>query len=114
MLLDQDGEMYQDNAILITGDGLCDPVIEFERKELIAEVVDDVLNLPAIQRYAMICVLKDEVGDIFPLEEVFGKHSIDIKTINWPEDPIELQKLHSSLSVARKKLRALKGKYALV
>ena len=114
LLLDQDGEMYQGNAILITGDGLCDPVAEFERKELIVEVVDDVLQLPAVQRYAMICVLKDEVGDTFPLEEVFGKHGIDIKTINWPEDPIELQKLQSSLSVARKKLRASKGKYALV
>ena len=114
LLLDQDGEMYQSNAILITGDGLCDPVAEFERKELIAEVVDDVLQLPAVQRYAMICVLKDEVGDTFPLEEVFGKHGIDIKAINWPEDPIELQKLQSSLSVARKKLRVSKGKYALV
>jgi len=114
LLLDQDGEMYQGNALPITGHGLCDPVAEFERKELIAEVVDDVLELPAVQRYAMICVLKDEVGDTLPLEEVFGKHGIDIKTINWPEDPIELQKLQSSLSVARKKLRASKGKYALV
>ena len=114
LLLDQDGEMVQSNAVLITGDGLCDPVTEFERKEMIAEVVADVLELPAIQRYAMICVLKDEVGDTFPLEEVFGKHGIDIKTINWPEDPVELQKLQSSLSVARKKLRAFKGKYALV
>ena len=112
--LDQDGEMYPGNALVITGDGLCDPVAEFERKEMIAEVVADVLELPAIQRYGMICVLKDEVGDTFPLEEVFGKHSIDIKTINWPEDPVELQKLQSSLSVARKKLRAFKGKYALV
>ena len=114
LLLDQDGEMYQANALPITGHGLCDPVVEFERKELIAEVVDDVLELPAVQRYAMICVLKDEVGDTFPLEKIFGKHGIDIKTINWPEDPIELQKLQSSLSVARKKLRAFKGKYALV
>lgn len=114
LLLDQDGELYQGNALIITGDGLCDPAVEFERKELIAEVVDDVLELPAIQRYAMICELKDEVGDTFPLEEIFVKHGIDIKTINWPEDPIELQKLKSSLSVARKKLRASKSRYGLV
>lgn len=114
LLLDQDGELYQGKALIITGDGLCDPVVEYERKELIAEVIDDVLELPAIQRYAMICVLKDEVGDTFPLEEIFDKHGIDIKTIHWPKDPIKLQKLQSSLSVARKKLRASKSKYGLV
>lgn len=113
LLLDQDGEMYQGNALPITGNGLYDPVAEFECKEMLAEVVEDVLKLPAIQRYAMICVLKDVAEDSFPLEEVFGKHGIDTKTINWPEDPFELQKLQSSLSVARKKLRALKAKYAL-
>jgi DNA-directed RNA polymerase specialized sigma24 family protein len=114
LLLDQDGELYQGNLLLIPGDGMRDPVVEFERKEMIAEVVDDVLKLPTIQRYAMICMLKDEVGDTFPLVEIFAKHGIDIETINWPEDPLELQKLKSSLSVARKKLRASKSKYGLV
>ena len=113
LLLDQDDEMYQGNALPITGNGLYDPVAEFECKEMLAEVVEDVLKLPAIQRYAMICVLKDVAEGSFPLEEVFGKHGIDTKTIDWPEDPFELQRLQSSLSVARKKVRALKGKYAL-
>ncbi len=106
LLLDQDGEMVQSNAVPLTGSVLCDPVAEYERKEMITEVIDDVLELPAMQRYAMICVLKDEVGDTYLLEGAFRKHGIDIETINWPKDPVESQKLHSSLSVARKKLRA--------
>jgi DNA-directed RNA polymerase specialized sigma24 family protein len=113
LLLDQEGEMVQSNAVPLTGSALFDPVAEYERKEMITEVIDDMLKLPAMQRYAMICVLKDEVGDTYPLEEAFRKHGINIKTINWPKDPVESQKLRSSLSVARKKLRALKDKYAI-
>src|SRR5205085_6783159 len=100
--MDQDGELYQGRVLLVPSDGMQDPAFEFERKELIAEVVNDVLTLPPIQRYAMICTLKDEIGDTFPLAETFRKHGIDIETINWPRERMELQKLQSSLSVARK------------
>ena len=103
---DQDGELYQGKALLIPSDGMQDPALEFEHEELIAEVIDDVLRLPHHQQYAMICLLKDEVGDTFPLVEEFAKHGVDISTIDWPRDPVELHKLKSSLSVARKKLRS--------
>ncbi len=92
---DQDGELYQGKALLIPSDGMEDPALEFE-----------LLRLPHHQQYAMICLLKDEVGDTFPLVEEFAKHGVDISTIDWPRDPVELHKLKSSLSVARKKLRS--------
>ena len=109
--VDQDGELYQGRVILIPSDGMQDPALEFERKEFITEVIDDVLKLPPHQRYAMICTLKDELGDSLLLVEAFSKRGIDIGTINWPQDTVELQKLRSSLSVARKKLRFSKKKY---
>jgi len=109
---DQDGELYQGKVLLIPSDGMQDPALEFEHEELIAEVIDDVLRLPHHQQYAMICLLKDEVGDTFPLVEEFAKHGIDIRTIGWPLDPDELHKLKSSLSAARKKLRSFKCRNA--
>ncbi len=106
--LDQDGEPQQGKVLLNLSEGMQDPAIEFERKEFIAELIQDVLRLPPKQRYAMICVLKDEVAHIFPLEEMFLKHGMDIRNIHWPDDPAGLQKLRSLLVVARKTLRSLK------
>ncbi len=67
-----------------------DPALEFEHEELIADVIDNVLRLPHHQQYAMICLLKDEIGDTFPLVEEFAKHGIDIRTIDWPRDAVEI------------------------
>lgn len=109
--VDQDGELYQGDVMLVPGDVMQDPALQFEQKEFIAEVVIDVLNLPCCQQRAMVCMLKDEVGDTPVLAEEFRKHGVDISTINWPTDPVELQSLKSSLSVARKKMRSIKSKY---
>lgn len=113
LLTDQDGELYQGKALLIPSDGMQDPALEFEYEELITEVIDDVLRLPHHQQYAMICLLKDEVGDTFPLVEEFAKHGVDIRTIDWPRDPLELHKLKSSLSPARRTLRSFKCRKAV-
>src|SRR6266446_7002199 len=83
--MDQDGELYQGKALLMPGDGIQDPVAQYERKELIEEVIDDILTLPPCQQRAMICTLKDEVGDVQILEEAFRKRGLDISTVNWPE-----------------------------
>lgn len=112
--VDQDGELYQGRVLLIPSEGMQDPALEFERKELIAAVIDDVLKLPPRQRYAIICVLKDEVAETFPLAETFSKHGIDVGAINWPQEPIELQRLQSSLSVAQRKLRSVSSTYRLL
>jgi len=110
--VDQDGELYQGDVLLMPGDGMLDPALQFERQEFIAEVVADVIHLPPCQQRAMICALKDE-ADTLALEEEFRKYGVDIGAINWPEDAAELQKLQSSLSVARKKLRCSRSKYCV-
>lgn len=112
--LNQEGELYQGRVLLVPGEGVQDPANEFEREELIAEVIDDVLRLPPHQQYAMICMLKDEVEDTLSLEEAFRKRGIDIRKIDWPREAFEMQKLRSSLSAARKKLRSIRSKYSLV
>jgi RNA polymerase sigma factor (sigma-70 family) len=112
--VDQEGELYQGRILLIPGEGAQDPADEFEREELIAEVIEDVLRLPPHQQYAMICMLKDEVGDTFPLVEAFRKRGIDIRKMDWPQEAVEAQKLRSSLSAARKKLRSIRSKYSFV
>jgi hypothetical protein len=106
--LDADGELQQGKVLLTASQESDDPAEEYELKEFITEIIDEVVQLPTRQRYVMICVLKDEVGQTFPLAEAFKKHGIDTTTIEWPDDPLELQRLCSLLSQARKTLR---GKY---
>lgn len=114
-LLEEDGEPSQEVVRFFSGEGIGDPVLEYERKELIEEVIHEVTRLPSIQRKAMICMLRDEIGNIFPLTEAFAKYSVDIRSTVWPDDSCERQSWLSSLSVARKKLRrTLKQRYAFV
>ena len=109
--VDEDGELYQGDVMLVPGEGMQDPALQFEQKEFIAEVITDVMNLPWCQRRAMVCMLKDEVGDTPGLEVEFCKQGSVLSAINWPTDPVERQSLKSSLSVARKKMRSIKSKY---
>jgi DNA-directed RNA polymerase specialized sigma24 family protein len=106
--LDPDGELQQGKVLLTASQESDDPAEEYELREFINEIIDEVMQLPTRQRYAMICVLKDEVGQTFPLAEAFEKYGIDTTTIEWPGDPLELQRLRTLLSQARKTLR---GKY---
>jgi DNA-directed RNA polymerase specialized sigma24 family protein len=108
----QDDRSSQSSTLLTLSDEMQDPTLEYGYKELIAEVVEAVLELPACQRYAMICLLKDEVKEASFLAEAFGKHGIDIAAVNWPQDASALQSLRSSLSIARKKFRFLRDKSA--
>lgn len=103
--LDQDGELLQGKVLLTTHPGMRDPYTEYEFKEWLTEIVDAVVQLPKKQLYALVCAMKDEVGDSFLLVDLFMARSIDIRPMNWPRDPKELQRLRSLLSVARQTLR---------
>ncbi len=114
-LLEEDGEPSQGVARRFSDESTGDPALEYERKELIEEVIYEVTRLPLIQMKAMICMLRDEIENIFPLSEAFMKYRVDIRSIVWPDDSRERQSWLSSLSVARKKLRhTLKQRYTLV
>lgn len=113
-LLEEDGECSHEVVRNFPGEAMGDPAREYERKELLEEVIYEVTQLPPIQMKAMICMLRDEVGNIFPLAREFAKYSIDIRSTVWPDDRHEYQSWLSSLSVARKKLRtSLKKRGAL-
>jgi len=111
LALDQDGELHQGKFLLMANDKMQDPALEYSYSELIAEVANDVMGLPPCQRYAMICTLKDVVGETPMLAAIFAKHGVNIRAINWPHDTVALQTLRSSLSPARKKLRICRERH---
>lgn len=111
LILDQDGELHQGKFLLMSNEKMQDPALEYNHKELISEVANDVMCLPPCQRYAMICTLKDVVGENPMLAETFAKYGVNIRTINWPRDAVALQTLRSSLSPARKKLRSCRERH---
>lgn len=109
--LDEDGELYQGNMMIIAGEGMQDPAYEVEREEAIEdytqEIAEAVLRLPSRQQYAMVCSLKDDINDALPILHILGNNSMNVEEIDWPKEKRELQSLHASLSIARNKLRRL-------
>jgi DNA-directed RNA polymerase specialized sigma24 family protein len=116
--LDEEGELYHGNMLTVPSEGLQDPVQEFERDESavdwIEEIAGNVLALPPCQRHAIICSLKDYLEDNHPLLKLLKSNGVDIAGIHWPHDKNELSSVRSSLSIARKKMRALKDSYSLL
>jgi DNA-directed RNA polymerase specialized sigma24 family protein len=116
--LDEEGELYHGNASTVLSEGLQDPVQEFESDESVVdwieEIAGNVLALPPCQQRAIICSLKDYLEDNHLLLRLLKSNGIDIEGIQWPHDKDELRSIRSSLSIARKKMRALKGSYSLL
>lgn len=104
--LDEEGELYYVNVLTVLNEE------EFERDESlvdwIEEIAGNVLALPPCQQHAIICSLKDYFEDNHPLFRLLKSNGIDIEGIHWPHDKDKLQSVRSSLSIARKKMRALK------
>ena len=102
---DEDGEIYMGNVLLSESNELADPAIAFEKQEVLenlmelsAQVVHD---LPPRMKLAMINHLKDQVDNLILLTQAFAKYKITIKTMKWPEDPVDFKRLKASLSPAR-------------
>ena len=109
--VDEDGELYQGDVLMVSGEGMQDPLYELEQKEMAAEyitqAVDVLRSFPPCQRQVMICSLKDQVDDVSTLTKAFKKFEIDIGTVRWPSKKKEVIQLKASLSIAHKKLRSL-------
>src|SRR5579859_5259355 len=110
--VDEDGELYQGDVLMVPGEEMQDPLYELEQKEMAAEyitqVVDALSSFPPCQQQVMICSLKDQLDDVLPLTQAFKKFKINIETRRWPSKKKEVKNLKASLSAARKKLRSLK------
>ena len=118
LTIDEDGELYHGNLLLTPSEGMQNPADELEHEEtfidFLERAVREVLALPPCQRYALLCSLKDHREDILPLVEALKDQGVDIETTSWPDGKEGMQRFRSSLSIARKKLRPLRGACVLV
>jgi RNA polymerase sigma factor (sigma-70 family) len=107
-----DGEIYLSNQIYLHSlDESSDPQSIVERqerqRELMVKVGDAVVDLPDCQREAMVCKLWEEIDEgLQIIEEALRKHGLETNK-SWPEGKKEKQRLQSSLSPARRKLKRL-------
>ncbi|SRR5216684_1414411 len=110
LITNDEGELYQAHVMIASGQEIQDPAEEIEQEEMLSsyssKLTEAVPKLPPQQQRAMICALKDQIGDILPLVDLFLPYGIDIESMHWPETEGELQSVRTSLSIARKKLRA--------
>ena len=109
LLEEEEDELYQYKMVIGAKLPL-DPLHEIEQKETIAHYIGETASavsaLPDGQRQAMLCSLKDRVDDLPTLIELFKAYSLDIEAAQWPTEHNKRQSMKSSLSVARKKIRA--------
>jgi len=112
LLIDEDGELCQDKVVathIVYSEGMQDPAYEFEQEEkfndCVVRATEAVCELPARQRYALICSLKDKLDECLQLVASLKDRGQDIDEAKWPENKDDQQRLRASLSVSRKKLR---------
>lgn len=106
--VDDEGEIYQGHMLITPSTGMADPSIEYEERveasERMQEIVDAVLTLPARQRQAMICDMRDRVDDLDALTNAFKKRKAVIEAWQWPQQKKEKTLLRASLNYARVKV----------
>lgn len=109
--LDEEGELYQGWLLVEKSEGMNDPAIEAEQLETtdhnISSVVSAAMQLSPRQQEAMICWLKERLGDSKHFTEVCKNWNIDPTSITWPDRIDERRKLKACVSPARKNVRAL-------
>jgi DNA-directed RNA polymerase specialized sigma24 family protein len=111
LTLDEEGELYQGWLLVEKSEGMNDPAIEAEQLETtdhyISSVVSAAMQLSPRQQEAMICWLKERLGDSKHFTEVCKNWNIDPSSITWPDRIDERRKLKACVSPARKNVRAL-------
>jgi DNA-directed RNA polymerase specialized sigma24 family protein len=113
LITNDEGELYQPQTMIASGQRVQDPSEEIEQEEMLksyaSKLTEHVPKLPPQQQRAMICALKDQVADLLPLVDLFLPYGIDVESLHWPEQKNELQSIRSSLSVVHNKMRAFKN-----
>ncbi|HYU73892.1 MAG TPA: hypothetical protein VEL31_14525 [Ktedonobacteraceae bacterium] len=108
--LNEDGELYHGTIMLTSDQGAHDPADEFVWIEALVgctkKVAEDVIRLPPRQQKAVIYALKEQIADILPLVNAFSQHGLNID--QQSEEKETIRNLQASLSIARKKLRAMR------
>lgn len=103
-----DGEPYQGRVLISLSEGMRDPQMEVEHEmavhKLLDNLVDAILELPVMQKLAMVCFLLERMDDPALLIAAFKKRRLDIEHFRWPEDKDARQRLKASYYYARTKI----------
>ena len=109
--LNEEGEMFQGQLLVERSEGMNDPAFEAEQLETIdyyiSLVACAVAKLPPRQQRAMICSLKEQLGNCKYFTEVCKHWNINTDSIAWPDGADELRRLKACISPARKNIRSL-------
>ena len=110
--VDEDGEIQEDNLVVIPGAELGDPEAILEEKEaveeLMGELVDVVSELRPRQMHSTICTLKDRVDDLLQFVDALQEKGIESE-LQWPLGTTERQRLQASYSPAKRKVASFIG-----
>jgi DNA-directed RNA polymerase specialized sigma24 family protein len=106
--VNEEGELYQGDMLITLSEGMGDPSVEYEEQaeasELLQEAVDAVLTLPARQKHAIICDMRERVDDLEALKKAFKSRKASIEQWQWPQQKSEKLLLRASLTYARLKV----------
>jgi RNA polymerase sigma factor (sigma-70 family) len=108
--INEEGELYSGQMLMATTcESMQDPSSILEQQEQLTECAYTLANaieaLPARQRTAMLCEVKDHIEDTLPVLTHFRNAKNDIHTVKWPRERKEVHTFKSSLCISRKKLR---------
>lgn len=113
--VNDDGELYQGKLLLAPRQEEQDPAALLAEEESLNDcmefMADGVLNLPPVQQQAMLYSLKQHINDLLPFLKILQEQGADIEGATMPEDIDQQRSLRTSLSVARRKMRALHRKH---
>lgn len=103
--VDEEGELYQGNMLIMSSEGMADPaeVVEqqVEAEICVSEIVDAVIHLPERQQRVLVCSLRDRVDNLAQLEDAFEQQHKNVAMLQWPVEKSEKLLLQASLSSAR-------------
>lgn len=106
--VDEEGELYQGHMLITPSSGMADPALEYEEQfdasERMREVVDALLALPARQRHALICDVRDRVDDLAAFARAFKERKVNLEAWQWPQQKHDRLLLRASLTYARAKV----------
>jgi len=108
--LNEEGECYQGQPLFTRRQEEQDPAWLLSQEESFNDcmewMAEGVLELPTVQQQAMLHSLKKHIDNLFPFIELLQQRGADIEGATFPADEKGQRSHRTSLSVARRKMRA--------
>lgn len=105
----EDGAVQLMNQAGVQSEELQDPAERLLREEAEAKrmttLIKTIQALPPVQQHALLYTLKERIDDVLPLVDALKNVGIDVEMASQPDDR-NMASFRTSLSIARKKLRA--------